>query len=77
MLNAERGFIEGDIQRDRGASLTFSQGVLLNHFIGQHGYFVAGHVHRGQAIAAQLIDGAVGLNGQTRRCNVNAHDHGA
>ncbi len=77
VLNAKGGFVESDIQRNRRARLPFCQGVLLNHIVGQHRDFVAWHVDRRQARAAHLVDGAVGFNGQTRCCNVNAHHHGA
>ena len=77
VLNAKGCFIEGDVQRNRWARLSFCQGVLLNHIVGQHRDFVAWHVDRRQARATHLVDGAVGFNRQTRCCNVNAHHHGA
>jgi len=76
-LDLEIGFAEGHVQRHRRTRLTFAQGVVLHHGIGQHGDLVARHVDGGQASAADLVDGTARLHGQTGRGDVDAHGDGA
>ncbi|MNV21950.1 hypothetical protein D3C71_1129030 [compost metagenome] len=73
----QRGFVDGDVQRHGRVGAAFVQRVGLHHVVGQHGDLVARHVHRGQARAAELVDGAARLDGQTRRGDVDAQHHGA
>ena len=73
----QRVLVEGDVERDRRAIPPLHQGVGLHHLVGQHGDLVAGHVHRGQAGAAQHVHRAAGLHGQAGRGDVNTHGHGA
>ena len=75
--HCQRRFVVADVQADRRAIAAFGQGVALHHLVGQHRDLVARHVDRGQALAGELVDRRIGPEGQRRRGNVHAKDHGA
>ena len=75
--HCQRRFVVADVQADRRAVAAFGQGVALHHLVGQHRDLVARHVDRGQALAGELVDRRIGSEGQRRRGNVHAKDHGA
>ena len=66
------GLVHRHVQRQGRAVAPLLQRVGLHHLVGKHGDLVAGHVHRGEAVAGDLVDGAVGCNGQGGRGNVDA-----
>ena len=72
VFDLQSRFVEGDVQRHRRAISPFQQGVVLHQRVGQHGYLVAGHVHGGEAAAAEFVDGVARLHGQGGRRDVDA-----
>ena len=71
-LDLHRGLIKRDVQRHCRAVASLHQRVGLHHIVRQHRDLVAGHINRGQARAAQLVDRAAGQHGQAGRSDVDA-----
>ena len=65
--------VEGGVERQSRARHALAQGVGLYHAFGQHGDFVAWHVHRAQTLTRNRINGIAWLHGQARCRNVNAN----
>jgi hypothetical protein len=76
-LHFQRRLVERDVQAQRGAIPALGQRVLLDDAVRQHRDLAARHVDRGQAIARDLVDRAVGQDREARRGDVHAEDHGA
>ncbi|KJR41988.1 hypothetical protein MCHI_002089 [Candidatus Magnetoovum chiemensis] len=62
-----------NVNTDRWNGTPFSQGGQFNHLIGQHGDFVTGRIHSGQALAGHAVIGTAARNQERRRCNVHAN----
>ena len=75
--DGQRGLVDGHVQRHGRVGAARVQRVDLHHFGRQHGDLVARHVHRGQALAAELVERVARRNRQARRGNVDAQQHGA
>jgi len=65
-------YVELDVQRHGRAVAPCFERVGLHHGVGQHGDLVARHVDGGQAIARDVVQRAVGRDGQPRRGDVDA-----
>ena len=60
------------INAECGHGFAFVQAVCTNPVVRQHGDFSCGEIDRAPAFENQLLDAAVGFDGQRRRGNVDA-----
>ena len=71
-LDLERLLVQGEVQREGGTILILFERKDVHHLGGQHGDFVARHVHRGEPGPGKGVKSFTGLKAQCGRRNVNA-----
>ena len=67
----QRFAIDLVIHRQRRANAICAQGESLHHAVRQHGDFLAGHIHRGQALRRNFVAIRVARHSQRGRGNMH------